>query len=423
MYSVKRFTLAAFAFALLAQVLATSAARAQFYGGGLSRRSFVPGLGGTLNPGNYYDPYGYARQAAYNIGLYGRAVSQVPPYALGYSPYATPYLSQMPSYASGYGMLMNYQAPYASSGYGSAGYGNSGYGNSGYSNSYAPSSDPYSGFLQGAASVINADGRFRVNNQQANVTREQARSAHIENRRKAFDEFLYERANTPTWLDDLERQHKLDLRYALTKASGSEILSASTLNTLLDSIKQMQSKGVKGPDIAVRAETLEKINVSGGSGVNPALLKNEHMTWPLALTRSEFAEDRKNIERNLAATTREAEVGSVEPKRLQELRDEVDKMSGQLGHQIGDMTPTQYIDAKNYLQLLGAGLRLLERPDGGSYVNGKYTAKGKTVGELVRNMSGLQFAPASPGTEQAYKELYQRLAEYVSRAQEPVSGQ
>jgi hypothetical protein len=249
------------------------------------------------------------------------------------------------------------------------------------------------------------------------------RSAHIENRRKAFDEFLYERANTPTWLDDLERQRKLDLRYALTNVSGSEILSANPLNTLLDSIKQMQAKGVKGPDIAVSPEMLEKINVSAGGGVNPALLKNEHMTWPLALTRSEFAEDRKNIERNLAATTREAEVGSVEPKRLRELRDEVDKMSGHLGQQIGDMTPTQYIDAKNYLQLLGAGVRLLERPDGGNYVNGKYAAKGKTVGELARNMSGLQFAPASPGTERAYKELYQRLVEYLSRVQETVSGQ
>jgi hypothetical protein len=101
----------------------------------------------------------------------------------------------------------------------------------------------------------------------------------------------------------------------------------------------------------------------------------------------------------------------------------VDKMSGQLGQLIGDMTPTQYIDAKNYLQLLGAAVRLLERPDRGNYINGKYAAKGKTVGDLVRNMSGLQFAPASPGTEQAYKELYHRLVEYFSRAQEPVSGQ
>jgi hypothetical protein len=420
---MRRFTLAALAFALLAHVLATSPARAQFYGGGLGRTSFVPGLGGTLNPGNYYDPYGSARQAAFNIGLYGRAISQVPPYALGYNPYATTYLPQMSPYANAYGTLTSYQAPYTGPGYSSAGYGNSGYGNSGYSNSYAPSYDPYSGFLQGAASVINADGRFRVSNQQADLIREQVRSAHIDNRRKAFDEFLYERANTPTWLDDLERQRKLNLRYALTNASGTEILSATTLNTLLDSIKQMQARGVEGPDIAVSPETLEKINVSAGGGVNPAVLKTEHMTWPLALTRSEFAEDRKTIERNLAAAIREAEVGAVEPRRLQELRDEVVKMIGQLGQQIGDMTPTQYIDAKNYLQLLGAGVRLLERPDGRNYINGKYAAKGKTVGELVRNMSGLQFAPASPGTEQAYKDLYQRLVEYLRRAQVPVSGQ
>jgi hypothetical protein len=154
MRSMRQFTLAVFAFALLAHVLATSPARAQFYGGGLSRRSFVPGLGGTLNPANYYDPYGYARQAAFNLGLYGRAMSQVPPYALGYNPYAMTYLPQMSSYANGYGTLLSYQAPYTSAGYGSAGYGSAGYGNSGsgnsgYSNSYAPAYDPYSGFLQG----------------------------------------------------------------------------------------------------------------------------------------------------------------------------------------------------------------------------------------------------------------------------------
>ena len=62
MCSVKRLTLAAFGIALLALVLADAPAHAQ--------RFAVPGLGGTLNPYNYYDPYGYSRQAAFNIALY-----------------------------------------------------------------------------------------------------------------------------------------------------------------------------------------------------------------------------------------------------------------------------------------------------------------------------------------------------------------
>ena len=66
----------------------------------------VPGAGGTLNPYNYYDPYGYARQAAFNTALYGRAMSQVPPYALGYNPYP-PVINYVPSYNYGY-----YYSPY-----------------------------------------------------------------------------------------------------------------------------------------------------------------------------------------------------------------------------------------------------------------------------------------------------------------------
>jgi hypothetical protein len=416
MCSAKRLTLAALGIALLALVLAAAPAHAQ---------RGVPGLGGTLNPYNYYDPYGFARQAAFNTVLYGRAMSHVPPYALGYNPYAqavtTPYA------ASAYGgYSVANPSLYTAGGYGSPGYspGLSDYG--GYNSPYYPypySYDPYAGFLQGSAAVINADGRFRVNNQQANLLREQVRSSHIDNNRKAFDEFLYERANTPTWLDDLERQKKLNLRYALTNASGSEILAGTSLNTLLDSLKQMQSKGTTGPDVPLSGETLDKINVTAGGGVNPGLLKSERLTWPLALTGSEYQDDRKNVERNLAAAVREAEVGQVEPKRLKDLLDEVDKMSDDLGRQIGEMTPNQYIEARNYLKQLNEGIRALGRPDGGKYVTGQYAAKGKTVADLVKNMQGLQFAAATPGSEQAYGELYQRLREYYNRAQPSTRGE
>ncbi len=422
MCSVKRLTLTASGVALLALVLAAAPASAQ-YGGRFGSR--VPGIGGTLNPYNYYDPYGNSRQAAFNIALSGRALSQVPAYALGYNPYSQVgttgygYGSPTSAYGGTYGGTAGYNpAAYSSPGYTSPGYG-SGYG----TGSSSSNSDPDSAFLQAAASVINADGRFRINKQQANLLGEQVRSAHIDNNRKAFDEFLYERANTPTWLDNRERQKKLNLRYALTNPSGSEILEGSSLNTLLDSLKQMQAKGVHGADVTLSRETLDKINVSAGSGVNPALLKSEQLTWPLALAGTEFQGDRKNIERNLAAAVREAEIGQGEPTRLNDLLDEVGKMTDNLGRQIGQMTPSQYIEAKNYLKLLNDTIRTLSRPDAANYINGKYAAKGKTVADLVKNMSGLQFAPATPGSERAYKELYEQLVAYYNRAQQSVRGE
>jgi hypothetical protein len=404
-------------------VLAAAPAQAQF-----GRR--IPGTGGTLNPYNYYDPYGYSRQAAFNIGLYGRAMSQVPPYALGFNPYPQivnqpyyPPYTPGPFYGGGYGggSIVNNPAAYTSPGYGSPGF-SPGW-DPGYTNGYQPFYDPFSGFLQGAASVISADGRFRINNQQANLMREQVRSAHIDNNRKAFDEFLYERANRPTWLDDLERQRKLDLRYALSNPSGSEILQGISLNTLLDSLKQMQTKGGAGADVPLSEEILGQINVTAGAGVNPGLLKAERLTWPVGLAGTDFADDRKKVERNLAAAISEAERGPVETGRIQDLSTAVEKMNEDLGARIGEITPSQYIEARNYLRLLNDAIRALSGPNATNYVNNKYAAKGKTVADLVKNMSGLKFAPATPGSERAYKDLYEKLVAYYQRSQPSTRGE
>lgn len=58
---------------------------------------FVPNRFSVTNysipPARLYDPFGYAQQQAYLIGLYGKAMSTVPPYALGYNPY--PYYAPM----------------------------------------------------------------------------------------------------------------------------------------------------------------------------------------------------------------------------------------------------------------------------------------------------------------------------------------
>jgi hypothetical protein len=423
MSSVKRLTLAAFGVALLALVLATAPAHAQVRiipGVGLVGGNMrVPGTGGTLNPYNYYDPYGYSRQAAFNIALYGRAMSQVPPYALGYNPYAsivnTPYYPTYGGYGGygGYGSLVNNPAAYTSPGIASPGYGG-GYGDQGYNNGYLPYYDPFSGYLQGAASVMQAEGKFRINNQQANLLREQVRSAHIDNNRKAFDEFLYERANRPTWLDDLERQNKLNLRAAVTNPSGGEILDGVTLNILLENLKQLRAKGVKGNDVPLTDDLLKQINVTAGGGANPGLLKNEHLSWPLGLSGTEFEKDRKKIERNLATAVSEVEHAKVDPARLRDLADAVDRMSEDLASptQINEMTPSQYIEARNYLRLLNDAIKSLSKPDAIKYINNQYAAKGKNVGELIDSMSGLRFAPATPGDEQAYRALHDKLVKY-----------
>jgi hypothetical protein len=272
--------------------------------------------------------------------------------------------------------------------------------------------------LRGAADVINADGRFRINNQQANLMREQVKAAHLDNRRKALDEFFSERANTPTWLDQRKRAAKQELRYALQGPTSGEILTGLSLNTLLDNLKQMQSKGQQGVDVPIDEELLKQINVTAGAGANPGLLKNERrLSWPIGLTGTEFDEERKNIERNLGNAMQDAQFGKVDTARLKNLSHDVERMNEALGNQIGELTTKQYIDARNYLQQLNDAINALGGLDARSYIDGKYSAKGKTVAQLVKSMAGLRFAPATPGDERAYRELYEKLVSYYTRAQ------
>jgi hypothetical protein len=78
------------------------------------------------------------------------------------------------------------------------------------------------------------------------------------------------------------------------------------------------------------------------------------------------------------------------------------------------MTPTQYVDARRFLNQLEDALTALQQPDVQNFFNGRWAAKGKTVGDLVKYMAdnGLRFAPATQGDEAAYRMLQQRLAAY-----------
>ena len=114
--------------------------------------------------------------------------------------------------------------------------------------------------------------------------------------------------------------------------------------------------------------------------------------------------------------------GQVDQGRLKDMTADLDKMSDRLSKDIGDILPSPYIEAKRYLNLLGDALRALKTPDAGNYFTGKYVARGKTVGELVKNMSGFKFAPAAPGEEKAYQELYQDLRTYYNGMQSGASA-
>jgi len=380
---------------------------------GVRAQPFVPIYPGGPTYGQYLG----------NIRAFGQAMRSVPPYALGFNPYI-----RGPAFTStagippigAYGGLPYANAltsnPYA------AYTGSPGYDSSLYNNPWSYWGDPYGGFLRGAADVINAQGRFAIQQQQAVLTREQIKSERIANRRKMIDEYLYEREKLPTLEDERERERTLNLRRSLNDPPVTEIWSAKALNDLLGELQKQAAKGVmttyKGPREPLDQDLLKLVNVtSANRGGNIGLLKNGgRLNWPLALNGPEFKEERDRISSLSQDTVKEAEFNNrVDAGSLRQMNEDLDRLQRQLSRNVGDIPPSQYIEAKRFLNNLSDALKVLSQPDAASYINRKYSAKGKTVPDLVKYMSdnGLQFAPAVSGDEAAYVALQRALAAYA----------
>jgi hypothetical protein len=327
-------------------------------------------------------------------------------------------------YASLYSASL-YSNPYASLASNSYG-GSPGY-DSGYYNPYMYGYyDPYGGYLRGGADVINAQGRFMVNMQQAYLTREQVRSEHIANRRKIFDEYLYEREKTPTAEDERQRHQLEQLNRSRNNPPVTEIWSGKALNDILGDLRKLSAKAPQGGQLVnvqqlpLDEEGLKHINVTQGAG-NIGLLKNEgRLNWPVALNGPDFKEQRERINSLTQAAVRQAEFnGHVDPGTMTQVSSDVDNLQRQLRRNGGDLPFGVYTEAKTFLNNLDDAITALRQPNVGNYFTGKFAVKAKTIPELVDYMTkqGLQFAPAVPGDEGSYLSLHQALANYDLAAQ------
>jgi hypothetical protein len=253
---------------------------------------------------------------------------------------------------------------------------------------------------------------------------EQVRQAKVDTRRRIFDEWIYERAMTPTTEDNRERQRREDVRRSLTDPPLPEIWSGKALNDLLVDIQALRTRNLRGPNIPIDEDILSHINVtSGRDGGNIGLLKDinasKSLNWPLALLEPQYKDVRERIEGLTQEAVKQAMNGNISASLLRDLTAAKDKLNGQLLRSVGDLPPTQYIDAKRFLTNLDDALRVLGHPDAGQYFTKRKAARGRTVEELVQNMieQGLQFAPAVAGDESAYNTLQRLMARYDIEAQ------
>lgn len=313
---------------------------------------------------------------------------------------------------SGYGRMSSY-------GYGApGGFYNPNY--YGWGNNVFSNADPYGGYLNGVSSVINAQGQYLKDTQQAYLTKEQVRSAMMDNRRKAFDEWIYERSNTPTLNETRHRDQQEELRRSLSNPPETEIWSGYSLNNMLANAQQMHARGIGGPTVPIDPRTLKDINVTVKDLGNVGLLKDAgKLKWPVALRtlspRSETQQLRETVDQLMVEGKKQAMTGQVDGDLLTDLDKSINTLRGMLKDAVANTSFSDYTASKRYLADLDQAVKVLKQPDVDKYVGGQYVAKGDSVGDLVAYMTqtGLKFAASTAGEEAAYSSLYQSLLRYT----------
>jgi hypothetical protein len=285
----------------------------------------------------------------------------------------------------------------------------------GYYNVYP---DPYGGGLSGAADAINAQGQFEVQFQQSRLLNQEVERSKIDTRHKQWEEWLYERNVRPTVEDERERQRIENLRRARNNPPFAEIWSGQALNDLLLAVQQQQAKTGPGPSVPLDPEVLQHINVTSGTTPGGAgLLKDGgRLQWPLVLRKPFFEADRKRLEELMAQAVGQARSGQVDADTLEEMQKHIGSLRAEVRAHLDDITPSDDVRAKRYLNELDNAVRALQDPDVAKYLSGKWAARGNTVGDLVAEMArqGLKFAPAVAGDEAAYNALHHALVTYYA---------
>ncbi|HZY83740.1 MAG TPA: hypothetical protein VFE78_02850, partial [Gemmataceae bacterium] len=277
-------------------------------------------------------------------------------------------------------------------------------------------SNPYEGYLNGAANVTLANAQYQMITQQARLVREQGRQSELDTRKKTIQERQWELAQMP----DPEEERQKDLYRALNRARNNppavEIWSGDALNSILTALQSVQSRGVRGPLVPLSPDMLRHINVTTGvtRGSTGLLRDGGKLSWPFVLRQPMFDDNRTAITKPLTEAVRQAPSGEVSVTTLNKLDEALRQFQTDVDARIADLTPDQYVQAARYLRELRGGFNVLKQSDVARYFSPNATAQGNNVSELVAHMTanGLRFAPAVSGDETYYTALYQAMVTY-----------
>ncbi|GIW78642.1 MAG: hypothetical protein KatS3mg105_0449 [Gemmatales bacterium] len=285
------------------------------------------------------------------------------------------------------------------------------------SNAYtkpSPSSPTPTAPVVGPAAVITSSGQYMLDVQRAYLMQEQVKRSKLDTRRKAYEEWLYERAVTPTPEEFREEDRQEQLRRSQIDPPLTEIWSAKALNDLLLDMQRASSTSSYVPPVPIDDSILKHINVTTGRSPGLGLVRSaDRLPWPYVLQGAYYQDERSKVDKLLPALARQAERGMVSAVTLREFMDAVRTLESKLRASIQDISSTQYVEAKRFVTQLHDAADILQEPNVGNYFT-RWQPKGNSVEELVQFMTaqGLKFAPATIGDEPYYTALHRAMANY-----------
>jgi hypothetical protein len=288
----------------------------------------------------------------------------------------------------------------------------------GYANPYYPQGSPGYNYLNGQADVVRAQGDLANANEQARILREKANQAKIDTKRKAFDEMMYEKANTPTYTEELSQEKAMLLTRLMNHPIKAEITDGKTLNAMLPLLESLSAQGTQGPPVPLSQSLVNQLNISGSGTSSVGMLRaGGEVDWPPSL-RGPL---QKKVDKSLATAYQAAVDNTLDPKIMKQVRTDMKTLREDMRQRLAkdEIETRSYLQAIEFYNALESSVNALEKPDARKQLAGAYSPRARNVQELVDFMfdNGVKFAPATPGSENAYQATHDAFVRYARTAQ------
>jgi len=272
-------------------------------------------------------------------------------------------------------------------------------------------------YLHGTAAVIDAQGQYLKNVEQAFLLREQVRAAQLANRRQVFEQHRFEQANTPSLEEQREFRRQQEFWRSWNNPPLTEIWSGRALNNLLRALQQARrDHGYSGATVPLDPAIVQRVNVTSGTSSGLGMFQTpSDLGWPLPLLDQKFEPEVKAIRQLAPDVVKQVASGKPDAKALDSLSQAIAQLRTRLRENVRELSSTDYIASLRFVNQLRDSMRALQSPSAANYFNA-WTLTARTAGELVEQMTqkGLQFAPVGVGNEAYYTALHEALATYTS---------